>query len=128
MEFESDIKDYLSGSSFSSGLIVKICQKGDPLRDRFSIIEELCKDKDIIHLGCVDHLPLIERKIKDNSWLHARLCTCAHRCLGVDINSEGIEYLVNELGYSDVVCTDITKDNIPDIIIDNHWDYLVMGE
>lgn len=127
MEFESNINDYLSGSSFSSGKIVKICQKGDPLRDRLSIIEDICEGKDIIHLGCVDHLPLIERKIRDNVWLHARLCSCAHRCLGIDINDKGIDYLVTKLGYSDVICADITKDYIPDLI-DYQWDYLIMGE
>lgn len=125
--FEKNIKRFLSGSSFSSGSIVKICQKKDPFSDRFNIIEKICKNKNIIHLGCVDHLPLIERKIRDNVWLHARLCACAHRCLGIDINSEGVEYLVTKLGYPDTVYADITKDNIPDII-DSQWDYLIMGE
>lgn len=127
MEFENNLKKFLSGSNFSSGLTVKICQKGDHLSDRFSIIEEICNRKDIIHLGCVDHLPLIERKISDNSWLHARLCACTHRCLGIDINSDGVNYLITKLGYSDVICADITKDNISGLI-DRQWDYLVMGE
>jgi len=127
MEFENDLKKFLVGSSFSDGLIVKISQKGDPLVDRFSIIENLCKGKDIIHLGCVDHLPLIDRKIRDNVWLHARLCVCAHRCLGIDINSEGVEHLVTKLGYPDTICADITRDGIADVI-GNQWDYLIMGE
>ncbi len=127
MKFEKNLRSFLSGSSFSSGLSVKICQKGDALRDRFSIIEEICNGKDIIHLGCVDHIPLIERKIRDNIWLHARLCACAHRCLGIDINSEGVEYLVTKLGYSETICADITKDNIPDLM-NNQWDYLIVGD
>jgi len=126
MEFEKHVKNFLSGSSFSNGLSLKICHKNDPLRDRFSIIEEICNGKDIIHLGCVDHLPLVEKKIKDGVWLHARLCSCARKCLGIDINNEGIEYLT-KLGYSEVICADITKDDIPDLI-GNQWDYLVLGE
>lgn len=126
MEFEKHVKNFLSGSSFSNGLSLKICHKNDPLRDRFSIIEEICNGKDIIHLGCVDHLPLVEKKIKDGVWLHARLCSCARKCLGIDINNEGVEYLT-KLGYSEVICADITKDDIPDLI-GNQWDYLVLGE
>ncbi len=125
--FENNLKEFLSGLYFSNGLTVKISQRGEPLSDRFSILENFCNSKDIIHLGCVDHLPLVERKISDHTWLHARLCACAHRCLGVDINNEGVEYLVAKLGYSDTICADITKDDIPDII-DSQWDYLVMGE
>ena len=127
MEFNDNIKKYLSGLYFSNGLTVKISQSGESLSDRFNILEYLCKSKDIIHLGCVDHLPLIEKKISDNIWLHARLCACAHRCLGIDINSEGVEHLKNKLAYSDIIYADITKDNIPDIT-DSQWDYLVMGE
>lgn len=127
MQFNDHVSRYLSGSCFSSGLIIKIGHKNDPLRDRFTVLEDICRGKDIVHLGCVDHLPLIEEKIRENTWLHARLCSCAHRCLGIDINSEGIECLINKLGYSDVVCADITRDNISDLS-NKQWDYLVIGE
>lgn len=127
MKFEDSIKEYLLGTSFSNGLVIKVCQKGDPLKDRFSIMEEICKGKNIIHLGCVDHIPLIDKKIRDNVWLHARLCACAHRCFGIDINKEGVEYLVSRLNYSDIICADITKDDIPELL-NNQWDYLVVGE
>ena len=127
MQFDDNTKKYLSGSSFSSGLTIKICQKGDLLEDRLSIIENITKGKEIIHLGCVDHLPLIEEKIRKNVWLHSRLCSCTHRCLGIDINSEGIKYLETKLGYTDLVCADITKSDISELM-GNQWDYLIMGE
>lgn len=127
MQFDDITKKYLSGSSFSSGLTIKICQSGDLLEDRFSIIENITRGKDIIHLGCVDHLPIIEEKIRKNIWLHSRLCSCAHRCLGIDINSEGIKYLETKLGYTDLVCADITEPNIPELM-NNQWDFLIMGE
>ena len=127
MQFENDVKDYLSGSSFSNGLNIKICKKSDFLGDRLSIIENISNNKDIIHLGCVDHIPLIEDKIRDNTWLHSRLCSCTRRCLGIDNNCDGIEYLASKLGYTDVICADIINSDIPEII-NNKWDYLIMGE
>jgi hypothetical protein len=127
MHFDEEILNYLKGSAFSSGLVVKIARKDDIFTDRTSLIENLCRDKDIIHLGCVDHLPLIREKLKQGLWLHERLCTASHRCLGIDINAGGIEFLEHELGYEDVICADIVRDEIGEVGA-HHWDYLVLGE
>lgn len=127
MIFDDDVNCYINGDAFSNGLKIKISNSGEPVKDRFQLIESLCKDKKVIHLGCVDHLPLIHKKIEQNIWLHARLCNCASRCLGIDINREGIEYIKNKLGYEDVICADIVDESIDEIKNDS-WDYLVLGE
>jgi len=127
MQFDKDIPDYLHGEKFSNGLAIAISHSGEPVIDRFQIIESLCANKNIIHLGCVDHLPLINKKIEQNIWLHARLCKCANRCLGVDINGEGINFIINNLGYNDVIYGNIMEDDIEEIK-NNKWDYLVLGE
>ncbi|HOJ97687.1 MAG TPA: hypothetical protein PK024_12720, partial [Methanospirillum sp.] len=74
MKFNSDVFDYISGRKFSNGASIKIAKGNEPICNRFQIIESLCTNKTIIHLGCVDHLPLISKKIEQNTWLHARLC------------------------------------------------------
>jgi hypothetical protein len=127
MEFDREVFDYLAGEKFSNGLTVKISPDGEPISDRFQIIESLCANKNIIHLGCVDHLPLINKKIEQNLWLHSRLCKCSKRCLGIDINKEGINFLRNDLGYTDVIYGDIVGEEIGEIK-KNSWDYLVLGE
>lgn len=127
MIFDKEVLDYLNGVAFSNGLNIRISCGGEPIKDRFQIIESLSKGKNIIHLGCVDHLPLIHKKIEQNLWLHARLCDCASRCLGIDINREGVEYIKNMFGYEDVVCANIIEEDIEEIK-DDSWDYLVLGE
>jgi hypothetical protein len=127
MKFDNDVFDYLSGSQFSNGAPIKISKKNEPIYNRFQIIESLCANKNIIHLGCVDHLPLISKKIEQNIWLHARLCKVAKMCLGIDINVEGINYLKNKLGYKDVIYGDIANEDIGEIR-NNYWNFLVMGE
>lgn len=126
MRFDNETIEYISGKKFSSGANILISKKNEPLCNRFQIIESLCINKTVVHLGCVDHLPLINKKIKQNVWLHARLCKIAKRCLGIDINNQGIDYLKYTLGYNDVICADILSDI--DEINDNQWDYLVLGE
>ena len=80
-----------------------------------------------MHLGCVDHLPLLEAKRARGEWLHARLCRSAARCLGIDIHAEGVEYLRNELHIRDVVCADLTRDDVP-ALREAEWDLLVVAE
>jgi len=127
MKFNEQINKYLEGNSFSSGLIVDIDTYGDYNTDRFSILEKLSQGKNIVHLGCVDHLQIINSKIERNLWLHSRLCNKAKRCLGVDINQEGVNYVKNTLGYKDVICLDILMEE-RNMIQNNKWNYMVMGE
>jgi hypothetical protein len=127
MKFEKKIDPYLEGTSFSNGLIVQIAEGMESAYDRLQIIENLVAGRSVIHLGCVDHIPLLDEKIKKNRWLHARICKTAKRCLGIDINEEGIRYIRDALGYTDVICADLTIHPLEEIL-ENQWDFLVLGE
>lgn len=120
---------YLKGDAFSNGLNVSCGSSRGHIPYRIDLIESLVFGKKIIHVGCVDHLPLISEKIKNNLWLHGRLCSITKRCIGLDINKEGIEYLKKDLGYNDVFCENIvTSTNINKVIENERWDYIVLGE
>ena len=127
MRFDSSISSYLIGDRFSNGLDIRISKREKMIPDRIIRLEELVSGKRVIHFGCVDHLPLIEQKIKNNCWLHERLSNSAEICLGVDINCEGIEYLRKELHYKNVICADVISNSISEINA-MQWDYVVMGE
>ncbi len=127
MEFDQSVQNYLTGLDFSSGLALDIAKKENNILDRISILEQLSKDKKIIHLGCCDHIPLIQNKIKNNIWLHSRLCNNSKRCIGIDINDDGINHLKNNLGYEDVLCGDIIGEDL-NAITEEHWDYMILDE
>jgi len=127
MQFEKEVTDYLKGSKFSNGLAVRIGGQGKGIKGRIELLEELVLNKDIIHLGCADHLDLIKAKVAGNVWLHERLCRKARSCVGVDIDQAGIAYLKAELGYKDVFCADLLKDDLP-LIREGKWDCVVLGE
>lgn len=130
MFFEKKVEAYIKGDHFSNGLKVKIKSNNEDKRvtNRLDYLEKITKNKTVIHVGCVDHLPLIEQKIKNNTWLHERFVRSSSKCLGIDINKEGLSYLQNKLGYKDVLHMDILADEIPPEIQEHHWDYMVMGE
>ncbi len=79
MKFEKKIDPYLEGTSFSNGLIVQIAEGMESARDRLQIIENLVAGRSVIHVGCVDHIPLLDEKIKKNRWLHARMACALQR-------------------------------------------------
>ncbi len=128
MHFADDVQPYLTGTQFSNGLTVPIARPERSVPDRFSLLEGLARGKRVLHMGCVDHLPLIEQKRARGRWMHARLAASATDLAGLDIEMEGIAYLRDTLGYKDVYVTDVTQDPPPPEVANRTWDLAVFGE
>ncbi len=129
MKITDSDASFLKGEKFTSGLMFPLGGVGSlkSTTNRLGYLRELVKGKRIIHVGCVDHLPLIEEKRKSGNWLHEILTGSAEYCVGLDINKEGIEHL-GKLGIRDLYCLDIIKDAIPGALKSQKFDYLVLGE
>jgi hypothetical protein len=122
-------KDFLEGKKFENYIELSIPFKNqDVLESRKSLLKRLVAGKKIIHVGCVDHLEIIEEKIKTGEWMHKVLDDSASKCLGVDIFAPGVEYMKEKLGYQNVICHDLIADAPSDIILNEKWDYIVLGE
>ena len=119
-------RSYLRGEKFSAGLNLEIDGEPEEICSRINLVERMCSQKSIIHVGCVDHVPLIKEKIQNGSWLHDRLTRVATRCEGIDINKEGVDY-VRGLGYLNVHCIDVMENNIS-LGFDGNFDYVLLGE
>lgn len=127
MKLNKDVLDYLNGSKFSKGVKFVFTEKESSVPDRISLIRQITKDKSVIHVGCADHIELIEKKRKKNTWLHEILMNNASRCAGIDLNPESISYMKDKLNIPNVHCIDITRDKVPEIL-NLKWDYLLLGE
>ncbi|NSW94483.1 MAG: methyltransferase domain-containing protein, partial [Bacteroidales bacterium] len=127
MIIDDQILNYLKGEAFSTGLVAEFSKERHVPLARETVIVNSVEGKKVVHAGCSDHIPVIREKISTNSWLHKLLTEKAVKCIGIDIDSESIEFLKNELGYTNVYCADIVKDDIPAIREDS-WDYVVFGE
>jgi len=128
MRFSNEVIDYLRGDKFSSGLTVPITDPKTKLFNRIDLITHLCLKKRIIHLGFADHLELIKPKIEKNTWLHQRILQVAEKCIGIDINLEAVEYIKNNLHVEDIYVYDVSLSDPLEIIINEEWDYMVLGE
>jgi hypothetical protein len=127
MQFDPETVKYLSGEKFSEAVLLKISQSEKNIPMRIEYLEELVSGKDVIHLGCADHISLIESKLKNNSWLHKRLEQKAKNCIGFDIDNDAVNF-INQLGFRNVFSLNIIRDEVPEIIKQKYWDFLLLGE
>ncbi len=117
---------YLRDKKFHNGLKVKIPTNKLLFRDDYLI--SLAKDKKVIHIGCIDHLQLIDKKIQENNWLHNKLINVATKCVGIDINKNGIDYLKYQHNIQNIYTLDIINEKLPTEVINDNFDYLFIPD
>lgn len=127
MQMPLEILPYIQGKKFGGLVPLKIEQQKN-VQDRMDVVEEIVRGKSVIHVGCLDHLPLIEDKISCNRWFHGRLTKTSSECLGIDINKEGIEIVTSKLNISNICYANIEDENKIPEISSRYWDYIVFGE
>lgn len=117
--------EYLSGSAFSTGHTFRYNINCHP--SRLSLLEKICHKKSVIHIGCCDHIPCLDEKIKAKTWLHGLLSETSKTCLGIDINGDSIDAVKRMTGYDNVIQGDVTKSGLHNIT-SKHWDVAIFGE
>ncbi|MFN8341109.1 MAG: hypothetical protein U0V64_05520 [Cyclobacteriaceae bacterium] len=127
MRFSEDALAYLRGEKFSNGFTIATAVPEASVPGRLETVLGLCTGKRVVHLGCADHLDIIDQKIANRTWLHARLMEVAASCIGVDNNEEALAHL-RAKGYRDLHTADITRQDALPAIIDSHWDIMLLGE
>lgn len=121
MKFSEDLKKYFLDEKFNSALKVTIADKKENLQESINFLKELALHKNVIHIGAVDHQDSIDRKIQKGNWLHQHFMEVADKCVGIDINQEGIEYLKSHYGIQNIYCADILKDSLS-FLDEQNWD------
>jgi SAM-dependent methyltransferase len=122
----NDIRPYLKGEKFSDQLYVRYNDKF-PVTARWDAIAPKLKNKKVIHVGCIDHVPLLKERFNSGEWFHQQITDISSKCVGIDINAEGVDYVKKEFGTDNVYCLDITKDPI-DILKNEDYDVIILGE
>ena len=129
MVYDILTKKYLQGDEFSNGAIINLGKKNHTnilYRDEYLI--KIAKGKKVLHLGFVDHIPLIDKKIKRGIWLHKKLIDVCKVCYGVDIDKEGVEYIQNKYKYNNLYVADIVSNNFPKELLEEKFDYMLIPD
>ena len=127
MRIDSQVLKYLKGEIFQSSLNVEIGKEKHKIISRESAIIDIIRNSNVIHIGCSDHIQIINEKIKKNIWLHKLITENSNKCAGIDIDKESIDFIRKELGYKNVFHGNILTDKF-EIIRESNWDYAVFGE
>jgi hypothetical protein len=127
MKLDPEVLKFLNGDSFQTSLTLSIGKSKHSIVSREAVITGMVKGKNVIHIGCSDHIQVISEKIKSNTWLHKLITDNASKCIGIDIDKESIKFIKDTLGYENVFHGDITTDTF-DNIKSEKWDYAVFGE
>ena len=126
MKIDKTLLEYLEGQKFSNGIGFHYPSKIYPEK-RIDFLAELVKGKKVVHLGCLDHPPMIAQKIKNKEWLHGLLTENAVKCIGFDIEEETTREVAEKFGFDNIICEDITE-VVNETIASDKWDYLILGE
>ena len=92
--------------------------------NRISSVVELCKDKNVLDLGCTQHR-MLGQEVEIENWLHWRIKQVASSLVGVDYLQDEVDRL-NKKGFN-IVCSNV-YDLHPDHIHLEKIDVIVCGE
>lgn len=121
---EKDIL-FIKGGAFDCGYELKL--QNNEVLTRLELLNKLCKGKNVLHIGCCDHIPMIDEKVRRHEWLQGLLEETANNCIGIDIAEDAIEYIKKKGYSSNVYCMDITSneyEKIPPL----NYNCVVLGE
>jgi len=131
-ETNSDIEQYLSGEIIDNAFKfdVSFLSSEKTPKSRIETILEVTKGAKVLHVGCADHIELIDKKMKNNNHLHKLLMENCSFCLGIDINKDAIEYLkdnynIDNIMYADIFAPDFKRSAE---VFSRQWDYAILGE
>ena len=84
----------------------------------------------VIHIGCADHISVIDSKMVAGNHLHSVLEDKCEKVIGFDLSKDAISHLVDRHGMSTVHHANIEDEefDIRDYTDDEDWDYVVLGE
>lgn len=128
MRFSLNDLDYLNSKKFSDQFRLQLTNRPIVCRREKRLLS-IVEGKSCMHIGCCDHLPMIEAKVRQKKWLHGILEENCKEVLGIDIDEEAVAY-VNEKGFaaSKVYCADVTAPDFTDRVPKKELDYVLLGE
>lgn len=94
------------------------------LINRVDHIQDLCRNKKVLHLGATDAPGTVEA-LKNNRLLHLQINQVAEYLVGLDINTQMIEWLAQNQNIENIEYGNIeTPDDYPE----DHFDIILAGE
>lgn len=98
-----------------------------PLIDKNSWITDRVNGKSVLHVGCTDW-PLTAERVENFRLLHSKICDAASVCVGIDLDSEGIECLKKLMPNQEFHTLNAEEMGSAPELQNIKWDYIVAGD
>jgi hypothetical protein len=121
------ITPYLAGAKFDENMEIGYNARAE-VRYRNDVLVDMCRDKRVLHIGCCDHAPLIDKKLKRRDWLHGLVTECSKFTVGVDIDRVAVREASRISGLDNMFAGDITSADKLDAISSRTFDIALFGE
>lgn len=95
--------------------------------NKIPYFKQICKGKSVLHIGCTDHLELINFRIKDGAHVHTEIMKITPQVHGIDVNIEAIDYLKSKYDIHNIINYDISNDERPSGLF-NDYDIILIPE
>lgn len=121
-------KEYLLGEKFNKGLVFGLNQRKNK---NFYLTENLIRivrDQTVLHIGFLDHKPLISKRINNNKWMHNLIIENSKSCYGIDIDLDLINWLKSKYKIKNIFYNNILEDNLIEEINKIEFDVIIIPD
>jgi len=124
-------RHFLNGETLETSLSFPISHldMNNPT-DRVPFLGALLENKTVLHIGCADHLNVIDAKIAAGKHLHSALMKTSKHVTGIDLNVKAIEHLQGKYDIPDLhVCNILEVDSETEHFSEGrHYDFALLAE
>lgn len=82
---------------------------------------------DVLHVGCTDW-PLTEERLRTGALLHRTLCDVSARCVGVDLDGDGVRALARLMPDQEFHELNAERLGEAEALAGTSWDFIVAGD
>ena len=70
---------------------------------KHDLLLQFAKNNNVVHYGCIDDsFDIIDSKMSQNYYLHKLITDNSSKCIGFDINKNGVDYLFEKYGIDNI--------------------------
>lgn len=95
--------------------------------NKIPYFKQICNGKTVLHIGCTDHLELIDFRIIDGTHVHTEIMKESTKVHGVDLDIEAMDYLKSKYDIHNIINYDISSDEKPSELY-NDYDIILIPE
>lgn len=128
MNYPSGIVEYFTGKYFKPLLQLEYDRNETKNQSRWDYLVNQATEKKVLHIGCLDHEPMIKVKRENGDWLHDKVSSVSSACIGIDIDSKLIELVKQKYQVNNIIDFNFMNNDVLPNELEGHWDTILLPD